>query len=374
LLSALLPTDEAATTEPPASPGGTAPVKRAHHFIPRFHLAQFIGYHRGRQLAVYDKQFDTYRRRPVKATAFAERYYEVPGPTPADQQSIEDQFAQLESHIAPMLRRLADLPVGAMVGLSDSDRHSLSLYAAVLHVRLPAYRDQAMARLIDLSTDLEALGLDDPVWFLARARALGMEGSDELLEQQRAALAADILSGRRLIVAHPAASLAGLVTAVGKGAPLLIDRHWQLLRTDDWPGLVLGDQPVTLFQGGRIAPSIGFGTAGVEVMMPLSPRMLLVISDKPREPVLQVLTARYPRIGEPWWCHANKVAWLTSQRFVYGQKIGHLQAAGALIPADQRRRDFRILDSAQQAAVKEVARQRRAARRAAEEFRGTPPA
>jgi hypothetical protein len=46
-------------------------VKHAHHFIPRFHLAQFVGYHTGRQLAVFDKRWGTFRRRPVKQTAFA---------------------------------------------------------------------------------------------------------------------------------------------------------------------------------------------------------------------------------------------------------------------------------------------------------------
>ena len=44
-------------------------AKHAHHFIPRFHLAQFVGYHRGRELAVFDKRWGTFRRRAVKQTA-----------------------------------------------------------------------------------------------------------------------------------------------------------------------------------------------------------------------------------------------------------------------------------------------------------------
>jgi chorismate mutase len=54
---------------------------------------------------------------------------------------------------------------------------------------------------------------------------------------------------------------------------------------------------------------------------------------------------------------ANKVAWLTSQRFVYGQTIGHLQAAESLLPVEDRRRDLRVLDSVEAATMKARDRQ-----------------
>jgi len=72
-----------------------------------------------------------------------------------------------------------------------------------------------------------------------------------------------------------------------------------------------------------------------------------------------VFAARTPAIREPWWVFANKVAWLTSQRFVYGQTIGHLHAAESLLPEEDRRRDLRVLDSVEAAAMKERDRQRR---------------
>ena len=88
-------------------------VKHAHHFIPRFHLAQFVGYHAGRQLAVFDKRWGTFRRRPVKRTAFAEHYYDVQGETAEERLRIENEFMRLENYVAPLLRDLASLPLGA---------------------------------------------------------------------------------------------------------------------------------------------------------------------------------------------------------------------------------------------------------------------
>jgi hypothetical protein len=336
-------------------------VKRAHHFIPRFHLAQFRGYYKGRELALFDKRYGNFRRRAIKQTAVFDFYYEVPGETLEERMRLEDQFARLESDIAPMLLYLAGLPIGGMVGLDESAREALAAYVALLHVRGPAWRDSSMDRLAELTTDLGALGLDDPAGFLARMRSRGVTTPDEDLERTRAAFAADILSGRRVITVTKAETLRGLAPAVNVGVPLLMNRHWELLRTDDWSGLVMGDQPVALFEGGRLSPSIGFGTPGVQVLMPLSPHMLLLIKDEPREGLLQVRGARYPNLPEPWWVTANKIAWLTSQRFVYGSSIGQLQAAEALLPADLRRRDFRILDAAEEAARKERDRARRAA-------------
>jgi hypothetical protein len=279
-------------------------AKRAHHFIPRFHLAQFIGYHRGRELAVFDKRWGTFRRRAVRQTAVAQDYYEVPGETPADRQHIEDAFARLENEVAPLLRELTGLRVGANVGLDLAARRALAEYVATLHVRVPAWRDGAQARAMELATDLGALGLDDREQFLASARAAGFGGTDAQLDRQRVAFAADIQTGRRVITVSKAASLMAL-TSASKVVSKLVDRHWELLRTDEWPGLVMGDQPVALFQAGRLAPSIGFGIAGVQVLMPLAPHMLLTISDKPREPLMRVLTARYPASREPWWAFAN---------------------------------------------------------------------
>jgi len=217
-----------------------------------------------------------------------------------------------------------------------------------------------MSRARDLTTDLGAMGLDDPARFLAQARAHGLSGTDEDLERRRSGLVRDLQTGRRWVEISPAASLMALPSALDKVAPLLMGRQRQLLRTDDWPGLVLGDQPVSLFQGGRLAPSIGMGVEGVQVLMPLSPQVLLLITDQPREAALRTLAMRYPTIREPWWSFANKVAWLTSQRFVNARTIGDLRAAECLLPPGERRRDLRDLSPEQAAALRERDRQRRA--------------
>jgi Protein of unknown function (DUF4238) len=160
--------------------------------------------------------------------------------------------------------------------------------------------------------------------------------------------------------------LGGIAPALGKGVPLLLEREWELLRAPGWPDFLIGDQPVALLSGGQIAPSIGFGSPDVQVFMPLSPRTLLLISSRPAPALpIEVKAERVGGLHEPWWALANKVAWATAQRFVWGRRSS-LQATELIIPADLRRRDFRVLDAEQEARRREVARERREKRRSAD--------
>jgi hypothetical protein len=152
----------------------------------------------------------------------------------------------------------------------------------------------------------------------------------------------------------------GVTTAIEKIRPLLVGRHWELLRTESWPGFVLGDQPVSLQSGARLAPSIGFGTSGVHVLMPLDSKTLLLIADRPRERKLEMkVQPRRLGLDEPWWAAANKVAWLTAKRYVFAKTLGHLQASELLIPAELRRRDFHELSAEQALAAIRRSRARR---------------
>jgi hypothetical protein len=131
-----------------------------------------------------------------------------------------------------------------------------------------------------------------------------------------------------------------------------------------WPGFIIGDQPVALFSNGSLSPSIGFGSPDVQVFVPFSPRTLLLISDRPRSPgPLLVKSEGSSGLREPWWATANKIAWLTSQRHVWGLRRD-LQATELLIPVEYRRRDLRQLDPEQESRRRAVAAERRQGRRA----------
>jgi hypothetical protein len=342
---------------------------RSHHYVPEFHLAMFIGYP-FRRFAAFDKQWGKYSRPPVATSATERNYYALPGSSIEDRLRLEREFAELENVVAPLFRRLGSLPQG-QGPLSSAERDAIAGYAAILHVRGPAYRSGALERAEKMATDLEALGLADPAEFRESARAMGMIGDDAELETLRAQWAADVLSGRRGFRVPRQISLTALNPAVEKVRPMLVDRHWQLVRREDWPGFVMGDQPVALLAPpGRLVPSIGFGTPGVQVLMPISPKTLLVVSDAPPEDALEVQTERRTRtLREPTWALANKVAWLSAQRYVWGRCTGHLQATELLIEPEDRRRDLRVLDADTKAKVDAIAsarrRQRREARRAA---------
>jgi hypothetical protein len=336
--------------------------ERDHHFVPEFHLRRFATGRR-REVAVFDKRWGKFGRRPAASSAHVRDYYLVPGASVDERLAVERDFARLENLVAPVMARL-DQEARGPVFLAEDERYNLAAYAAVLHVRVPAYRDDAMKRAQELAVDLDALGLADPIDYLNTARRLGFQGTDEQLERRRVMAIDALESGAMRIRWSQAASLGGLTPAMQKGVPLLLAREWELLRAPMWPGFIIGDQPVALFSHGSLAPSIGFGSPDVQVFMPFSSRTLLLISDRPRSPgPMLVKSEGYTGLREPWWATANKIAWLTAQRYVWGLR-SDLQATDLLIPAEYQRRDLRQLDPEQEARRCAVAAERRRERRA----------
>ena len=337
------------------------PRERRQHFVPEFHLGQFASGQR-REVWVFDKRWGKYARKPVASSAFSRDYYALPGATEDERLALEREFARLENLVAPLVRRL-DAAQSGPTGLDGNERINLAGYAALLHVRVPAYRDDALRRARELSTDPEALGLTDPALYLQSARRRGIPGTDEDLERRRLQMLAGLEAGSFRVTFTSAISLGGIAPALRRGAPLMLAREWELLRVGAFPGFVIGDQPVALFSRGQLAPSIGFGSPDVQVMMPLSDRTLLLVSDRPRQPLpLLVKVEGGQSLREPWWAIANKVAWLTAQRYVWGRTRAALEATESMIPPDLRRRDLRVLDEAQEARRREIARRRRAGR------------
>ena len=334
--------------------------ERHHHYIPEFHLRRFATGPKG-ELAVFDKQWGKFGRRPAASSARVLDYYLLPGAGPDERLGLEREFARLENIVAPLIARLDAAPPGR-VPFAEVERHNLAMYAAILHARGPAYRDDALRRAQELATDLDAMGLADPADFRRFARKHGRQETDDEIESTRLRLAQMVESGDVKVSFSPSASLGGVTAAVNRGVPLMLKREWELLREPAWPGFVIGDQPVTLFSHGRLVPSIGFGSPDVLIFMPLSPRTLLLISDRPRRGPLTVKVNTARTLREPWWVMANQVAWVSSQRYVWG-RMHALQATESVVPPDLRRRDLRILDEEQEAKRKAVAIERRRARR-----------
>jgi hypothetical protein len=337
-------------------------LPRAQHYVPEFHLAQFIGLP-FRRFHVFDKQWGKFGRPPVAKPAFSRDYYLLPGETDEERLRLEREFALLEDQIAPLMKWLARRPPGA-VQIDDEARDALAAYVAILHIRVPAYREAALARAQSMARDPEMLGLANATEFRDDARQMGFPGTDEDLETLRLEWNEDVRTGRRTIEVHKAVSLTALSPAVEKVRPMLFDRAWELLRLEGWPGFVIGDQPVTLLSRGRLAGQIGFETPDVQVMMPLAPKTMLLISDRPREPVLEVkVQPRQLGLTEPWWAIANRVSWLSSKRYVFAQRPWHLQATELLLHPDDRRRDITGLSAEAEEVMKERSRERRRVRR-----------
>jgi hypothetical protein len=312
--------------------------------VPEFHLAQFIPpeLRSARRIQSYDKVSGYFRTAAVARSASSPLYYELPGETAEERARVEVEFSQIENEIAPFMVWLAKQQVGRVV-FDESYRDALAGYMAILHVRVPAVRASALRRAERMARDPARMGLTDSVRFRDELRKMAWDaaGDDEEIEATRVAWLADVRAGRRRITVHKAASLIALTPAVEKVRPRLVQRHWEFLRVNGWVRFVMGDQPVTLFSKGRIAPEIGFDAADVQVLMPISSSMLLLISNRPRESALEVKREPW-QIGlrQPWWAFANRIAWLGSKRYVYGSKRHDLQATQLMVHPDDRRRDI----------------------------------
>jgi len=296
--------------------------RQRHHVVPRLHLRGFAD-ERGR---IVQLDLDTGRRREVSVTdaAVVRNFYTVvlPGGTVTD--AWEQWLGEVESEIAPALRRAIDMPV---FRLEEEDRERLARWIALQYLRGPDNRRQ-MAELAAVQLRMQ-VGMGG-VAYLQHAMSQGL--GREVTKAEAEAVWDDIHSDQGPeVVVEGEEHLQILMGAYDRAGAMIYDRSWCRIAFTR-KRLMASDVPVSLVPGEAHHER---GLAGARtIAVPLDRRTLLWLErsdespneDRDRDPV-----ALFANIN-------SHTAVLSAERFLYFHPDDDPVPLDATIPRPRPRR------------------------------------
>lgn len=104
---------------------------RKHHYVPQLHLREF--YDANKQLWVYDRQHNSYRRSSSAATGYLPDYYTVDTIDEKSSTMIEDMLGKVETVAKPLLSKLIN-----QEHITPVERGDLAIFFALQAVRVPS--------------------------------------------------------------------------------------------------------------------------------------------------------------------------------------------------------------------------------------------
>jgi hypothetical protein len=254
------------------------PTPKRHHFIPILHLQHFVGTDPGGQVWTYDAETGDVRSAIPKETAVQSHFYSVEGDDGAMDTRIEDFLAKMESNAAPAYEAL----LRAEIPKKDSQaRVDFATFLALMYVRTPAMRRMG-AEMIGRQMQIlcYAYGSNEKA-FEGLNRRAEKAGARQLNADEKERLRKAFLDPSGYMM-HIGKERTLMVLKAADGlAPILFNMKWSIavpahgfFITTDNP-LVRQVDPKTRHP---IYGDHGFANKTAEVIFPLSPQRLLLMS------------------------------------------------------------------------------------------------
>lgn len=307
-----------------------------HHYVPQFHQRLFRPHRLRGRVWRYDKESQRCSLEGISKSMAIRNYYSIPGEGGTVDDHLETMLSQIEGQAAKVIKVLIGLADGEW-DIHENDILAMSMYLGTLYLRGPSQRTNSDA----LATWTTRVFLDMEI---ARAdwvdRKLAADPGLNRAELEQAKEHWE--EGRIIVETDPAQSLLNLQIGLEGVTPILAQRRWHIFKRPNWPYLVMGDQPVTIFRPAGLAPYRGAGpaTPGVEIFCPLDPEHLLVVEDAPHDGKLHVKTLPSLRHSmEATWAQiANDLTWASARRYIVARSQADLEFT--LLGIDPSRRNL----------------------------------
>jgi hypothetical protein len=254
-----------------------------------------------------DKKSPATLLRPSVESVAVERFLYSPKNSDGSRDfELEKKFSEFEGTIGRLWPEL----IAMRIGLTGSVRKILSLFVATLHLRHPERRKEMLKlhqRLVD-------------------------RVETELLSFKRIPPTVDVdINGRRMTFKTAEfedwknksandhhRSFVDVIAQEGKWlAKFLLKKRWSVIVADE-PVFVTSDKPVILDGPLDRKKKFGFGTPGMTVTFPLSPKMLLHLCDRVpgKEDGLYCPLQGIPGMPVPAWAPFNWQVWVNASRLM----------------------------------------------------------
>lgn len=252
-------------------------IPRAHHYIPQFYLDRFADPIKSKAagksiLWVYEQKRQIRKSTPKNEAHQRDFYaYEEAG---EKKQDIEKALGQIESHIAPILRK-TDAPD---YFFAEAEKLAMASFVALMFTRVPSHReytDNLFGQF--LKTWLQEKSKDPEKFKTDYEAFLTERGPTEIPADDMRNI---ILEGKWEVEQTSSAFNLGTMTQMSMDlTPVIFSLGWEIWHTDSDQLFLTSDNPVITSLPGNASMSfgMGFGIPGVEVIFPLSARACLVM-------------------------------------------------------------------------------------------------
>jgi len=248
------------------------PEPRKHHYLPQFYLRGFST--DGKRIYQIEKRTSHGYTCSIRDAAAIRDYHELDDPSCEDPNAVEKRLAEMETQLAAALVRVLRR------GLETPDDHaSVVQLVALLRVRIPAFKTHIDAFLQQM---VRSVGL-----IMGRKGQLppAPKGLEDVLRVEN--LSISIANWKCLEFMFKLAADRRILALLGAMTPLV-------LRAPERAVFLTCDQPVAVYHP-EASPTDAYGSGGLadpvtEVSVPLSSRVLLLLSRATDPPATRVAT------------------------------------------------------------------------------------
>lgn len=284
------------------------------HITPSFYLSQFCGSSPEGCVWVYDKQKDEPRPSDPDAVGLERHFYSVRNEDGSWNTTLDDWITGVESKAEPVFRGLLSLELPKD---HSQEKYDFALYLAVLHARTKANRQlsaEIYASMIQYKSYVIAR---EDHFFNSHIRQIEKQRGEALSPELRESVRQGMLDPSRFIMeVAKAPTLLGF-SVVDELAPRLFKMNWMLVHPER-SFFITSDNPVLRrVPKDSVHPILGDGgwrNKKVEIFVPLSPRLALLLTP---QPLMRTRGVIPPHTVE----EANSAIASDAARFVYA----HLQ-------------------------------------------------
>lgn len=260
------------------------------HFVPQFYLRQWAS--GGEKVWQYGVDGRPPVHSGIKNIAFERGLYTHPAKDKVHPLKTENDLAGIESRYAGVWPDITDRAEDIRT------RFNIARFVALMFVRHPQHRETVRQMHEGLRKTVQDLAPDTEV-------GVAVEGKTGRLR------VSEILEGTEPDATNTASAFLDVMRSIEPVATMLVARRWGVVFSEE-PAFVTSDCPVVRCRGRCQQQKFGFGTPGTQILLPCSPKRLLVIDDDwPHE------FAHYKLANADVF---NRMIAKGAVRFVYGSK------------------------------------------------------
>lgn len=255
-----------------------AMATKRQHYIPRLHLRHFAGVAPKGHVWTYDSEAGSVRSSTPENTAVQSHFYSIEGDDGSMDTRVEDLLAKAEGNSTPAYEALLRNEIPRK---DTENRANFAYFLSLMYVRTPAMRRMAAemaGRQLQIMCYAYGSNLEA---FDALNRRAEAGGARKLNEEEKERLRQDFLDPSKYTMQISQQSTLQVLETADKLAPILFEMTWSVIEpqkhffiTTDNP-LVREVDPKTRHP---IYGDRGFMNKTAEVIFPLSPQRLLLMS------------------------------------------------------------------------------------------------